>query len=39
MTKDGEDFLLFVIDYGVGIGEAQGVGNGDGGLGFEANPT
>jgi hypothetical protein len=22
MTKDGEDFLLFVIDYGVGIGEA-----------------
>ncbi len=39
VTKDGEGFLLFVIDYGVGIGEAQGVGSGDAGLGFEASPT
>jgi hypothetical protein len=26
MTKDGEGFFKFVIDYGVGIGEARGLG-------------
>jgi hypothetical protein len=35
----GRDFFKFVIDYGVDVGEAQGVRSGDGGLGFEASPT
>jgi hypothetical protein len=34
---EGEGFPLFVSNYGVGIGEAQGFGNGDGGQGFEAS--
>ncbi len=39
--EDGERewFLLFVFDYGVSIGAAQGFGSGDGGHGFEANPN
>jgi hypothetical protein len=32
VMEDGEGFLLFVINYGVGISESQGVGSGDGGL-------
>jgi hypothetical protein len=32
MMEDGEWFPLFVTNYGVGIGESQGVGSGDGGL-------
>jgi hypothetical protein len=32
VMKDGEGFLLFVTNYGVGIGESQGVGSGDGGF-------
>jgi len=32
VTKDGEGFLLFITDYGIGIGEVQGVGSGEGGL-------
>jgi hypothetical protein len=32
VMEDGEGFLLFVINYCVGIGESQGFGSGDGGL-------
>ncbi len=41
VRKEGEreGFLLFVSNYGVGIGEAQGFGNGGGGHGFEASPN
>jgi hypothetical protein len=39
VTKDGEGSFLSIIDYGIGIGEAQGVGSGDGGLGFKASPS
>jgi hypothetical protein len=41
VRKDGERerFLLSMFDYGVSIGEAQGFGSGDGGHGFEANPS
>ncbi len=39
MTNDGEGSLLSIIDYGIGIGEVQGVGSGDGGLGFKASPN
>jgi hypothetical protein len=34
---EGEGFPLFVSNYGVGICEAQGFGNGGGGHGFEAS--
>jgi hypothetical protein len=32
MMEDGEGFPLFKTNYGVGIGESQGVGSGDGEL-------
>jgi hypothetical protein len=37
VRKYGEGFLLSIADYGIGIGEVQGVGSGDGGLGFKAS--
>ncbi len=39
VTKDGEGFLLFITDYGISIGEVQGVGSGEGGLGSKASPS
>ncbi len=39
VIKDGEGFLLFITDYGISIGEVQGVGSGEGGLGSKASPS
>jgi len=36
---EGEGFLLSMYDYGVGIGEVQGFGNGDGGHGSKLGPN
>jgi hypothetical protein len=35
----GKGFPLSVYDYGVGIGEVQGFGNGDGGHGSKLGPN
>jgi hypothetical protein len=32
MMEDGEELFLFITNYGVGIGESEGVGSGDSGL-------